>query len=137
MTAQVREIIFHNNKKMAMCSCPLQVFFNLSKFSKKIKSPHTALWRGYVGTWEIVNGRLYLIDLSGEFVDGSLVNLEAIFPGYPERVFAHWYSGVLRIPQGELIKYVHMGFGSTYESDLFLSINKGHVIDSHQEFNDA
>lgn len=120
-----------------MCSCPLSVFLNLSNFSRKIRSPNTALWRGYVGTWEIVNNRLYLIALSGEFIDGSPVNLEAIFPGYPERVFAHWYSGLLRIPQGELLKYVHMGFGSIYKSDLFININKGHVVDVHQEFNDA
>lgn len=137
MTAQVREKLIYGGKLLSMCSCPLYVFFKLSNFSKKIRSPHTALWRGYVGTWEIVDNRLYLIELCGDFVDGSQVSLEAIFPGYPDRVFAHWYSGVLRIPQGDLLKYVHMGFGSIYESDLFLNINKGYVVDVHQEYNDA
>ena len=137
MTAQIRERLIFNGNKLELCTCPLNSFLNFSKFSRKFCSPHTALWRGYVGTWEIVDNRLYLIKLSGEFVDGSQVSLEAIFPGYPDRVFAHWYSGVLRIPQGGLLKYVHMGFGSKYESDLILNIDKGYVINVHQEFNDA
>ena len=50
------------------------------------------------------------------------------FPDYPERVFAHWYSGTIRVPQGRQIEYVHMGFGSTYESDLFIDLERGVVV---------
>jgi hypothetical protein len=88
----------------------------------------TALWRGYVGTWEIVNDRLYLVELCGTLEDGSRVTLETVFSGYPKRVFAHWYSGTLRIPQGKLLQYVHMGYGSTYERDVFLDLKKGVVV---------
>jgi hypothetical protein len=50
-----------------------------------------------------------------------------VFPDFPDRVFGHWYSGTIRIPQGKLLEYVHMGYGSTYERDLFLEIEKGAV----------
>ena len=51
--------------------------------------------------------------------------LETVFPGYPDRVFAHWYSGTLRIPQGEILKYVHMGHQSTFERDMLIDVERG------------
>ena len=50
------------------------------------------------------------------------VPLERLFPGYGDRVFAHWYSGTLRVPQGRQLRYVHMGYASTYERGLMLEI---------------
>ena len=41
---------------------------------------------------------------------------------------AEWYSGVLRIPKGEVLEYVHGGYGSKFERDLFITIEKGNVI---------
>jgi hypothetical protein len=137
MTAQVREKIIYEGKIYSMCSCPLSPFLKLSKFKNEFISPHTALWRGYVGTWEILVERLYLVELVGDFADGSLVNLEAIFPGYPNRVFAHWYSGTVRIPQGKILKYVHMGFGSIYELDLSIKIEKGVVVSVRKDYNNV
>lgn len=55
--------------------------------------------------------------------------LETVFPGYPDRVFAHWYSGTLRIPQGNTLKYVHMGYQSTYERDLLIEVERGVIGD--------
>ena len=56
-------------------------------------------------------------------------------PEYPERVFAHWYSGVLRIPQGELLEYVHAGYGSIYEKDLLIDVENGVVINTSTRVN--
>jgi hypothetical protein len=53
--------------------------------------------------------------------------LESLFPGFAQRVFAHWYSGTLRVPQGELLKYRHMGWASTFESDLLIEVEDGIV----------
>ncbi len=41
--------------------------------------------------------------------------------------FAAWYSGLLRCPYGEQLKYVHGGFGSKYRYDLMVQIESGHV----------
>jgi hypothetical protein len=70
---------------------------------------------------------LYLIGLNGRLEGGGRVSLETIFPGFHDRVFAHWYSGTIRLPQGRQLQYVHMGYGSTYEQDLFFTIERGVV----------
>lgn len=125
MTAQFKEVLIYNNKELRMCALPFSNYLYLAGIENPFVSNCTALWRGYTGTWEILDGRLYLIKLYGYLHDGTQGNLETFFPGFPDRVFAHWYSGTLRIPQGDIIKYVHMGFQSIYKSDLFFEIQKG------------
>jgi len=46
----------------------------------------TACWRGYIATWEIKDGRLYLVELS----DRHTYRLEG-----DEPLFAEWFSGAL------------------------------------------
>ena len=41
-----------------------------------------------------------------------------------------WFTGVIRIPQGKLLHYVHMGFASVYEQELHLKIEAGIVTAS-------
>jgi hypothetical protein len=90
----------------------------------------TALWRGYIGTWEVLGDRLYLVAIHKLVLNGPGTNfLETVFPGYPDRVFAHWYSGTLRIPQGNTLKYVHMGYQSTYERDMLIEVERGVIGD--------
>ena len=108
-----------------MCTEPLGVFFNLGGSKPSFVANNTALWRGYIGQWEVLDDRLYLTDLDGMLTDGSQANIETIFPGFPDRVFAHWYSDTIRIPQGKLLDYVHMGYASKYERDLLLTFKKG------------
>lgn len=45
-------------------------------------------------------------------------------------IFADWFSGVIRIPKGEEIHYVHMGFGTIYEEEIHVKIEKGIVVKS-------
>ena len=75
-----------------------------------------------------MSDRLYLIGLNGTLEGGAEASLATIFPDFPDRVFAHWYSGTIRIPQGKQLEYVHMGYGSTFERDLFLDIERGVVV---------
>ncbi len=100
MTAQISEKLLFEGEKHAMCTNPLGDYCALGGELPRFASNCTALWRGYVGTWEIINDRLYLIELHGELESGQDADLETVFPGYGERVFAHWYSGVIRLPQG-------------------------------------
>lgn len=125
MTAQISERLIYEGQQLSMCTNPLSLYFAMGGDGPKFEYNCTALWRGYVGTWEVVDGRLYLIELRGELEGGGVACVATIFPDYPNRVFAHWYSGTIRIPQGKLLNYVHMGYGSTYERDLFLEIEKG------------
>jgi hypothetical protein len=127
MTAQIGEILYYKNREHRMCSEPLGDYFALGGERPAFESNCTALWRGYIGTWEILDGRLYLIGLSGTLEDGTKVTLASLFPGFPNRVFAHWFSGTLRIPEGKLLDYVHMGYGSKYERDILIRLEKGVV----------
>lgn len=127
MTAQIAEEITIEGDVLAMCTEPLADYFELSGGSPKFQATCTALWRGYVGRWELLAERLYLVGLSGTLADGSQATLSSVFPDFPERVFAHWYSGRVRIPRGKLLNYVHGGYASTYESDLFIDFEHGVV----------
>jgi len=76
----------------------------------------TACWRRYVGTWEVRDGQLFLTSIEGRF---KLVGKEP--------VLADWFMGVLRVPCGEMLAYVHMGFGSVYEEELHIHVERGRV----------
>ena len=131
MTAQIGETLRYEGQELVMCDQPLSTYFARINSYPEFEPSCTALWRGYVGTWEILARRLYLIGLVATMKDGSLANLATLFPDYPERVFAHWYSGEIRVPRGKLLKYVHMGYGSTYEEDLLIAIEKGVVVSTN------
>ena len=45
-------------------------------------------------------------------------------------LFAHWFSGVLRVPRGKLLQYVHMGFATVYEQELHIKIENGVVMET-------
>ena len=128
MTAQIAEQITIDAEVLSMCTEPLADYFELSGRSLKFAANCTALWRGYVGRWELLVDRLYLVGLSGTLEDGSEATLASVFPDFPERVFAHWYSGKVRIPRGKLLNYVHGGYASTYERDQFITFDRGVAV---------
>jgi hypothetical protein len=135
MTAQIPESLLYQGEQVTMCTNPLNEYFAMAGLNPPFESHCTALWRGYVGCWEIIDDRLYLTSLQGTLKDGGDANLETVFPGFPDKVFAHWYSGTIRIPQGKQLEYVHMGYGSTFERDLLLEIERGLVVSTRLQEN--
>jgi hypothetical protein len=121
-------MLWFDGNEHSMCSEPLEDYFNLVGNRPKFAEMNTACWRGYVGKWEVRDDRLYLIGVEAYLTDGKEASLENIFPGFPERVFAHWYSGTVRIPEGKLLDYHHMGYESVYERDVFLEFQKGVLV---------
>jgi len=132
MTTQSMEKLIFNGKEIHMASEPLASYLSNLKEKPKLFPPSSGCWRGYYGKWEINDDRLYLIDLecytaNMEERTYRKVGLDFIFPN-EERVFAEWFTGEIRIPQGEMLNYVHGGFDSIYELDLFLELRNGHLI---------
>jgi len=125
MTAQIGETLHYRGESLTMATEPLESYFAMGGHNPGLWPSNTALHRGYEGCWEIVDGRLYLVSLSGSLWGGMKASLESMFPGFPERVFAHWYSGTLRIPRGDRLRYVHGGYVSIYECDEMLEIESG------------
>ncbi len=133
MTAQIGESLVFQGESVTMFSEPLSAYFMMGGQEPDFGCTSTALWRGYLGSWEIMEKRLYLVKLSAP--DDRDVGLESIFPGYPDRVFAHWYSGVLRVPRGKRLQYVHMGYRTLYERDEMLEVDRGVMTRSWVQVN--
>ena len=127
MTAQISEILHYQGRKQRMCTEPLGDYFALAGIEPRFEVNCTALWRGYVGEWSVIEGRLYLIGITGTLAGDKPASLETFFPGFPDRVFAHWYSGQVRLPMGQQLEYVHGGYASTYEQDLLIDFDQGVV----------
>ena len=113
------------SEAMTMATEPLETYFALVDELPFFGFVCTALWRGYVGRWEIVDDPLYLVGINAAAFRDEPVPLERLFPGDGDRVFAHWCSGKLRVPQGWQLKYVHIGYASTYERELMLQAERG------------
>lgn len=131
MTAQCTEVLKDRGETLSLCSYPLNMYRKSSAKRIALVSTSTGCWRGYVGTWEIVDGRLYLVKFWGNVQGESglkQLGLSDIFPGYPDGVFAHRFTGELRCPRGQRLRYVHSGFGGEYESDLFITVRQGVVM---------
>ena len=87
----------------------------------------TALVRGYIGTWEIKSKKLHLVSLVGFIENNEKVDFNYLFPNKTE-VFASWYSGDIRIPEGELLKKINLGYASIFEKDRILTFKEGLLI---------
>ena len=124
MTRQALEMLNYEGSLQSMFGRPLDDYFKLTGIKPDFELTCSACWRGYIGTWEILDDHLYLTDLSELMGDGKK-NMQTFFPDDPVRVFAYWYSGQLRVPQGERV--VDPGFYSSYERDLLIDIKKGVV----------
>ena len=131
MTAQVLEKIRYQGKRMGLASTPpfpmdhprIKIHtdeeFRVGVFDTMIGS--TACWRGYIGSWSIRRGNLYLTKLEGRFrLEGK------------EAIFADWFSGDLHIPKGKMLDYIHMGFDSVYEQEIILTVVDGVVTNTEE-----
>ena len=128
MTAQVHEnLILDGGTKTSMNFCPplpahhpRLIELTPAEIEKENIDPlifSTGCWRGYVGTWQIKDSYLYLVNITGRYkIIGD------------EPIRADWFTGVLRYPEGKLLHYVHMGFGSVYEFEVHASFELGRLL---------
>ena len=120
MTTQVSETLLYNSQDYRMDNAPLEDFFKFIGHRLPFLVRATYCWRGYIGTWSLVDGRLRLDSLDGyiakgplvEIADGafrhqidyedqalcSKITLADIFPGAEGPVFADWFSGEIIAP---------------------------------------
>ena len=136
-TAQYPDMIFYNGKEYFLHNNPLESYFEKYP-NKKPQSGmiSSALWRGYIATFEIKNNQLLLKDIEIQVYDTSnekeykLTQVSVINKVFPnnEIVKIDWMTGLLVLPYGKIVNYVHMGYASTYENYILLEINKGNLI---------
>ncbi|MBL0065334.1 MAG: hypothetical protein IPP38_09960 [Bacteroidetes bacterium] len=134
MTAQKGERLLFEDEYYSIASEPLAPYLASLKEPIEFRSPSSTFWRGYIGTWKFENKRLFLTDLQAFILDNKEVGIEYLFPGEPV-VFANWYTGKLRVPIGDCLYYAHQGFESIFEFDLFLTIERGCLVNTKIEDN--
>ena len=103
MTTQCPELFIYRSSAYYSYDEPLHYFIEKNKFDmfQITCAGSSTCWRGYRGTWHISNSRLYLIDLLDAQNENNL--LSVLFPGCEGRVFAYWFSGILKLPYGAQI----------------------------------
>ena len=125
MSAQVKEILILNGKERAMASTPPipkdsheieEIVFEKGKKGLSGIFDSTACCRGYVATWKIEDVKFYFVDIKGLYRKKN-----------KEPIFADWFTGELKIPQGKLLKRVHLAFASVYEEEIHIKIKDGIV----------
>lgn len=136
-TAQISDKIIFNGEEYKLHTNPLEEYFKKYP-EKKPKSPtrSTALWRGYIATFEARDWQLFLKDIEIQVRDESnppghktkqVSVKEDIFPG-AKSVKSDWFSGLLVLPFGNMLRYVHMGYASTYENYIIIEVRKGDIV---------
>jgi hypothetical protein len=137
MTAQIGDRIFINNIEFSLACEPLSSYLYYNKIEKLFTAISTACYRGYYATWKIENNKIYLLNIESPLIlkkgkhdesEKPISVMQKLFPGQTE-VFAYWVNGKLKIQSGELIEYVHMGYESVYDTDIFLKFENGVLID--------
>lgn len=107
MTAQVGEDVKKRDEGVRMATERLQSCLGMGGHHPRFIASSTVLHRGRVGSWKITGGRLYLVNQTAVPDSGMDASLESVFPWFTDRVFAHWYSGTVRILRGEQLKILH------------------------------
>ena len=69
------------------------------------------------------HGKL-LEKLREEFTEQKEIDIQFLYQT-SEPVFADWFTGVLRVPRGEMLEYVHMDYFSVFEEDMFFEFSNG------------
>jgi len=105
----------------------------------KVKVTSSSLWRGYIATFEIKDNQLYLKDIEIEVAKKVKKDYELSWKSVLNKVFPKkglvkidWLTGLLVLPEGELVNYVHMGYASTYEHYVLLEFENGNFKSEKQ-----
>jgi hypothetical protein len=136
-TSQAPDILRMNGKTYYIHTNPLKPV--LATNPDRLPKPtvvSSGLWRGYVATWAVRDHHLFLEDVrvpTEKYMDADAPEsaqfrsaLKDLFGDGAPRV-ATWFTGHLIVPTGDIVEYVHMGYGSTYSSYVVVTVIKGEI----------
>jgi hypothetical protein len=142
-TAQFPDTLFIEGKALDLFSQPLAALESSEpktwRALQRWRPAHdcSAAWFGFTAQWRIEDDRLLLIAIASDPCSDAprSVPLKRVFGRKrgASPVFAEWFTGVLRVPQGRLVEYIHAGFASRYERNLMLQIERGQVLRQWEE----
>lgn len=161
MTKQEPDIIYMEGKKRKLLTHPLEAYWNVRRKKPVFTLFSVLCWRGYIATWNITGGQLFLADIKGKLIKpvekssrerlldlflnwigkkGIQKNIEVdlslreLFPDEKSNMKkAIWFTGNLRIlgKQEEKSKKNKPG----YREEIIITVHKGNVVLQTKENN--
>lgn len=147
-TAQASDILIFENEIKELFTNPLgQLFLQKeevrNKFDKIFSNYKalisTACLRGYIAKFAIKNDYLYVIDVfitisvspkdKSEVFDTEKISIFSELFETDIPVVCDFFTGVLTIPQGNMINYIHGGYLSEFEEYILIKVNSGKIIE--------
>jgi len=138
MPAQVPDkILFSGDEYADLYTNPLELYWSNLRKKRPEFSYTNECRRGYVAYWVIKNNQLFLKSIEGEFKKRFLLfgkrlrkyTVNTLFPRSKNKLIkASWFSGKLRIPQGNMTMYEDDAYDSRFERELIMTIDKGEVL---------
>lgn len=132
-TARITERINDNGVDKGLCSLLLELdSISFSRLKSRIHHDmtSTALWRNYIACWKIKNDSLFLDSLLVPVKQPEKylpVGIDDIYGGRRTEsgYFANWVTDTLRLVSGDVVNYVLMGWGSTWQHEERVAVEKG------------
>ena len=133
MTVQICDILFHKKFKYELPYFPLENYWELRGTYSPFTPFHTANHRGYVASWSIRDGLLFLESVTAYSpkLDKRIEYLNQIFPTANESVWAHWYSGQLRFGLNGRAGAPPRRYEISFDLEKKLKIRGGRVLDEN------
>ena len=118
MTTQVDEHILIDGKEYPLINVPsLPEDSSIIQHKKGLISKWSNCWRGFQGTWEIKDDKLYLIEFSSDSYE-----LLCKLP-----ILADWIKGEIKVATGDIKETTSWAI-ETYETEMHLTIKNGLVV---------
>jgi hypothetical protein len=126
MTTQVDEHILIDGKEYPLINVPsLPEDSSIIQHKKGLISKWSNCWRGFQGTWEIKDDKLYLIEFSSDSYE-----LLCKLP-----ILADWIKGEIKVATGDIKETTSWAI-ETYETEMHLTIENGMVVKTKNIKND-
>lgn len=133
-TAQYPDILIYEGKEYDLLTNPMEPYFDkYPQWKPRSGAMSTALWRGYVATFEFRENRLFLKDIvvlkESREQDQSKWKSAIDWVLWDDKeLMIDWFTGILVLPVGKMKNYVHMGYGSTYSNYILLELKSGMLV---------
>jgi len=125
-TSQIPEQMVYERESFGMYSAPLDAYLGdpstLPRHLRDKPSP-TDCHRGYIASWKIDSGRLYLLSIVLGYERDKEIPLSEIRTNWVSPVFAEWFSGHIRLGRGDLVMG-GMGFSEIRSEEILLEIKR-------------
>jgi len=138
-TEQFPDIIIIEGVEYELYDYPLEEIFKKYPEKRQITNVTcTALWRGYIATYELINNVLYLKEIEIKYIDSAKNEiskrqnyLKILFPE-KDSIKVDWYTGILRISNGKEICYNEKKRLFFYERFFIFEIQNGVLTNSKE-----